>query len=118
MIGAFSFSAVSYSRICRGAKGFIEMPVFIAGVFTTLSLFLLVRIFDEFKDHEDDIKYRKYLPVPRGLISLKELFYIGAVVVVLQVAVNLYFPKMFLIYLVVIGYLCLMGKEFFIAEWL
>lgn len=118
MIGAFSFSAVSYSRICRGVEGFIEWPVFLLGVFTTLSLFLLVRIFDEFKDHEDDVKYRKYLPVPRGLITLKELFYVGVVIVLMQIAVNIYFPKMFIIYLVVIGYLCLMGKEFFVAEWL
>lgn len=118
MIGAFSFSAVSYSRICRGVEGFIEWPVFLLGIFTTLSLFLLVRIFDEFKDNEDDVKYRKYLPVPRGLISLKELFYVGAAIVVMQIAVNIYFPKMFIIYLVVIGYLCLMGKEFFVADWL
>lgn len=118
MVGAFSFSAVSYSRICRGAAGFIEWPVFLAGIFTTLTLFLLVRIFDEFKDHEDDVKYRQYLPVPRGLITLKELFYVGAITVLLQVLVNLYFPKMFIIYLIVMGYLCLMGKEFFIAEWL
>lgn len=118
MIGAFSFSAVSYSRICRGVEGFIEWPVFLLGIFTTLSLFLLVRIFDEFKDHEDDVKYRKYLPVPRGLISLKELFYVGAAIVVMQIALNIYFPKMFIIYLVVIGYLCLMGKEFFVADWL
>ena len=59
MVGAFSFSAVSYSRICRGAAGFIEWPVFLAGIFTTLTLFLLVVIFDEFKDHEDDVKYRQ-----------------------------------------------------------
>ncbi len=118
MIGAFSFSAVSYSRICRGAVGFIEWKVFLLGVFTTLTLFLLVRIFDEFKDHEDDMKYRQYLPVPRGLITLKELFYVGAITVLLQVLVNLFFPKMFIIYLVVMAYLSLMGKEFFIPKWL
>lgn len=118
MVGAFSFSAVSYSRICRGAVGFIEWPVFLAGIFNTLTLFLLLRIFDEFKDHEDDVKYRQYLPVPRGLISLKELFYVGAVVIVLQIIVNVYFPKMFIIYFGVIAYLGLMGKEFFVAEWL
>ncbi|MBC7426512.1 MAG: hypothetical protein H7321_08245 [Bacteroidia bacterium] len=118
MVGSFTFSAVSYSRICRGKEGFIEWPVFFAGAFTTLTLFLLVRIFDEFKDHEDDMKYRKYLPVIRGIISLKELFYIGAAVVVMQIAANLFIPKVFIIYLIVIGYLCLMGKEFFIVNWL
>ena len=35
--------------------------------------FLMVRIVDEFKDYEEDSKYRPYRPVPRGLVTLKEL---------------------------------------------
>jgi 4-hydroxybenzoate polyprenyltransferase len=119
LVGAFSFSAISYSRICRGEAGFVDWKTFFVGIFTTISLFLLVRIFDEFKDAEDDAKYRKDLPVPRGLISLRELGMIGIALVVLQVAVNLFFfPKMLIIYFVIIGYLLLMGKEFFVAQWL
>jgi hypothetical protein len=59
------------------------------------------------------------LPVPRGLVTLEELKRIGIVVAVLQVAINAYFfPKMLIIYGIIIAYLLLMGKEFFIAEWL
>lgn len=119
LVGAFSFSAISYSRICRGETGFVDWKTFFVGIFTTISLFLLVRIFDEFKDAEDDAKYRKELPVPRGLISLRELGITGIILVALQVLVNLFFfPKMLLIYFVIIGYLMLMGKEFFVAAWL
>jgi len=119
LIAAFSFSAVSYSRICRGAEGFIDLKTFLVGIFTTVTLFLLVRIFDEFKDAEDDAKYRKELPVPRGLISFRELFAMGIVIVLLQIGINLlFFPKMLIIYFVIIGYLLLMGKEFFAAGWL
>ncbi|MGV3761934.1 UbiA family prenyltransferase [Parapedobacter sp.] len=119
MIAAFSFSAVSYSRISRGVAGFIAWPDFLVGAFTTFTLFLLVRIFDEFKDAKDDAMHRKELPVPRGLISLDELKSVGVVVFVAQVAINLlFFPKMLLTYGVVIIYLCLMGKEFFVADWL
>jgi 4-hydroxybenzoate polyprenyltransferase len=119
LVAAFSFSAISYSRICRGAEGFVSLKVFLVGIFTTVSLFLLVRIFDEFKDREEDAAYRKYLPVPRGLISLKELKIVGIVTVVLQLLLNLlFFPKMLLIYFLIIIYLCLMGKEFFVSEWL
>ncbi|WP_114784885.1 UbiA family prenyltransferase [Botryobacter ruber] len=119
LVASFSFSAIAYSRICRGAEGFVSWSTFLVGIFTTITLFLLVRIFDEFKDAEDDARYRKNLPVPRGLISLRELLVIGMVVAVLQVSVIMWFmPKMLLIYLVVIGYLSLMGKEFFVAEWL
>lgn len=119
LMTSFTFSAIAYSRICRGVEGFISLKLFGLGVFMSISLFLLVRIFDEFKDAEDDAKYRKELPVPRGLVSLRELFWIGLIVFVLQITVNLiFFPKMLIIYFAIIAYLSLMGKEFFIAEWL
>jgi 4-hydroxybenzoate polyprenyltransferase len=119
LVAAFSFSAISYSRICRGVEGFVSLKIFLVGAFTTVSLFFLVRVFDEFKDKEEDALYRKYLPVPRGLVSLKELKILGIITVALQVILNLiFFPKMLLIYFVIIAYLCLMGKEFFIPKWL
>ena len=119
LVASFSFSAIGYSRICRGQEGFVELKTYLIGIFTTITLFLLVRIFDEFKDKEDDAKYRKELPVPRGLVSLRELAIIGVVLAFLQISVNLFFfPKMLIIYFIVIGYLSLMGKEFFVVEWL
>lgn len=119
LVAAFSFSAIAYSRICRGATGFVDWKTYGVGIFTTITLFLLVRIFDEHKDAEDDALYRKELPVPRGLVTLTELRNIGIVVAILQILVNLYFfPKMLWIYFAIIAYLSLMGKEFFIADWL
>lgn len=119
MIAAFTFSAVSYSRMCRGEKGFISISDFLIGVFATVTLFFLVRIFDEFKDKEDDAKYRSYLPVPRGLISLKELRTIGWIVGLLQIAVIAIFQlQMLYLYGIVLGYLLLMGVEFFVPKWL
>ncbi|MEI6409446.1 MAG: UbiA family prenyltransferase [Bacteroidota bacterium] len=119
LIAVFSFSAISYARLCRGARGFISWEIYAAGVFCTVTLFLLVRIFDEHKDAEDDAKYRSELPVPRGLISLKELRLVGYVVLAAQLVVHLlFFPKMLLPFAVVLGYLCLMGVEFFIPDWL
>ena len=119
LVASFSFSAIAYSRICRGEKEFVNWEIYLTGIFTTITLFLLVRIFDEFKDAEDDAKYRKELAVPRGLMSLKELAIIGVVVAFFQIIINLFFfPKMLIIYFIVIAYLSLMGKEFFIPEWL
>ncbi len=119
MIVAFTFSAISYSRICRGEAGFITWQDFLIGIFATVTLFFLVRIFDEFKDKEDDAKYRKYLPVPRGLISLNELKAIAIVVAILQItAIALFQTNMLLLYGIVIAYLLLMGVEFFIPKWL
>ncbi len=119
LVAAFSFSAIAYSRICRGAEGFVPWDRYLIGIITTVTLFLLVRIFDEFKDRKEDAQYRPELPVPRGLVSLRELAIVGIGVAVIQIVLNaLFFPKMFLIYCIVIGYLLLMGKEFFIPKWL
>lgn len=119
IISVFTFSAVSYSIICRGREGFIDTKDFIIGIFATITLFFLVRVFDEFKDKEDDAKYRKYLPVPRGLITLKELRTVGWVVALIQIAViGIFQPKMLLLYLIVLAYLLLMGVEFFVPKWL
>lgn len=119
MIAAFSFSAVSYSRICRGKENFIPLNIFLPGVFITISFFLLLRILDEFKDAEEDATYRKYLPVPRGLISLKELKAVGVVTLTLQLLVQaIFFPKMILLWMIAIVYEGLMGAEFFVPAWL
>lgn len=119
MIGAFTFSAVSYSRICRGANGFISWTDFIIGIFATITLFFLVRIFDEFKDKEEDALYRKYLPVPRGLISLRELKIVGWTVGLIQIGIIAFFQvQMLFLYAIVLAYLLLMSAEFFVPKWL
>jgi 4-hydroxybenzoate polyprenyltransferase len=119
LIAIFTFSAISYSRICRGADGFISLNSYLIAIFTTITLFFLLRIFDEFKDKEEDAKYRSHLPVPRGLVSLRELAYLGIVTAVLQILFNiLFYPKMLILYFAVIVFLLLMGKEFFVARWL
>ena len=119
LIGAFTFSALSYSRISRGVAGFVSLQTYLIGVLTTVTLFFLVRVFDEHKDAEDDALYRQELPVPRGLMQLKELKTAGIIAIIFQVVINLLFvPKMLILYLVAFAYLCLMGKEFFVGEWL
>ena len=119
MVAAFSFSALAYSRICRSAAGFVPGWVFAGGVFMAVTLFLLVRIFDEFKDREEDAQFRPHLPVPRGLVTLAELKALGLLTAASQVLVQwCLFPSMLPFYLLVMGYLALMGKEFFIADWL
>jgi len=119
LIGSFSFSAVAYSRICRGLTAFISFDKFLVCILNTIILFFILRILDEFKDHEDDKKYRTYLPVPRGLISLQALKYIGIITVIVQLLVTLiFFPKMLTMLGIVYSYMFFMSKEFFVKEWL
>lgn len=119
LIAAFTFSAISYSRICRGVEGFIPVAHFALGIFATITLFLLVRIFDEFKDKDDDATYRNYLPVPRGLIRLEELGRLAWGIASIQLlAIFLFQPEMLLLYGLVLVYLLLMRVEFFVPTWL
>lgn len=119
LIFAFTFSAISYSRICRKASGFIDLGQFIIGAITAFLFFFLMRVFDEFKDAQDDAKYRSYRPVPRGLISLRELWWIGFGVILIQIITNfLIMPVMLGVYFLVLIYLLLMTKEFFVRQWL
>lgn len=119
LIASFSFSAIGYSRLSQNLEGFISWDKYAVAVFNTVTLFFLLRVFDEHKDAEDDAKFRTELPVPRGLISLLELRKVAWTVFILQVILTaLTFPTMLVLYAVVILYLLLMGKEFFIKNWL
>lgn len=119
LIAAFSFSAIAYSRLCRGEYSFIPGWQYAACVFSNFTLFFLLRVSDEYKDHADDARYRTYLPVIRGLISLRELSATAAVLFIITAAINvIYFPKLLWLFIATMGYLLLMRVEFFIPDWL
>ena len=83
----------------------------------SLGIFMLLRIADEFKDYEDDCAYRPYRAVPRGLITLKELGYLGAIIITVELILA-YQSQTFML-LVILGlYWFFMSKEFFVATWL
>lgn len=119
LIAAFSFSAIGYSRQLRGVDGFIPGGLFLLCFLTNLSVFFLLRVADEHKDAEDDLQYRPHLPVPRGLVTLKELRVFGLVFLAITVALNaFYVPQMLPLLAITLGYLLLMRYEFFIPGWL
>ena len=119
LIFVFSLSAVSYSRLLRGDSDLPSFPVAITAFLTCFFFFLLLRIADEFKDYAEDLKYRPYRPVPRGLIKRRELGILAAVVMLVQLLLALWLePKLSLILLLVWVYWGLMSKEFFVATWL
>ncbi len=118
-LSAFSFSAISYSRICRGAEGFISLKNYIIATITIILLFFLLRIADEFKDKKDDAQFRPYLPVPRGLISLKELTQLAYIAIAFIVIINvLFIPQILLLLWIPVLFFILMLKEFFVSDWL
>ena len=81
--------------------------------------FFQLRITDEFKDYEEDLKYRAYRPVQRGIISLKALGKIGIATVIIQIMLaHVIDPEIIYFMIFVWIYMFLMAKEFFIKKWL
>ena len=119
MVAAFAFSASSYSRACGGRPGIVALPVLFAGMATSFCLFLLLRLFDEFKDREDDARYRPYRPVPRGLVTLGEIRACIFAVFGTMAAINaLVDPRLLAPLALASGYILLMWREFFVPKWL
>ena len=126
----FTLSGYIYTSLLYNSK--IMHPFCVKGIRVPMSFyrivplfiiifmfFLQLRITDEFKDYEEDLKYRAYRPVQRGIISLKALGKIGIATVIIQIifahAIN---PKIIYYMALVWIYMFLMAKEFFIKKWL
>jgi 4-hydroxybenzoate polyprenyltransferase len=119
IILAFSLSAVSYSALLRGASTLPGWkPCFVAFANSFLT-FLQLRLADEFKDFEEDSRFRPYRPVPSGLVRLRELAWIWAACIVLQFLFAFWLsPRLVPLLVVTWIYLGLMSREFFLRSWL
>lgn len=119
VIAALSASALGVSTLLTGRPGQLTLPAAVTAFVTLLLFFLQLRIADEFKDHEDDLRYRPYRAVPRGLISLRELGWIGVSGGAVQLAFALWLDHRLVWLLIVVwGYYGLMSVEFFAGTWL
>ena len=92
----------------------------IAALFIIIFMFFLqLRITDEFKDYEEDLKYRAYRPVQRGVVTLKALGKIGIATVIIQIILAYIIDFKIIYFMIIVWfYMFLMAKEFFIKEWL
>lgn len=119
LIFAFSSCAVSLSWLLRGQSGWPSAAAYGVACVTCFLFFLQLRIADEFKDYDEDARFRPYRPVPRGLVALRELrwVFISAALVQLLMAAALA-PRMIFLLIIPWLYLAGMGKEFFVRDWL
>lgn len=119
LVFAFSFSALIFSRLLRGEVSLPSLTQTSVAFFTALLFFLQLRIADEFKDFEEDRRYRPYRPVPRGLIRLRELAVVFGLCAILQLLLALWlYPPLLMLLGVTWLYLAAMSKEFFVRDWL
>lgn len=114
------FSAAS---ICVSAqmadRPLPEWPAFAAGFVLAMALFFQMRVCDEFKDAEDDRRYRPERPIPRGLVSPREVLIAGLLTVPLAVwAAWAWHPPVLWCLALVWVWLAAMTAEFGVPAWL
>jgi 4-hydroxybenzoate polyprenyltransferase len=118
-IAALSVSALGVSTFLTSRTGELSSLAIVTAFLTVFAFFLQLRIADEFKDHDDDLRYRPYRAVPRGLVSLRELAWIGVIGGVIQLALALWLDaRLVWLLFIVWGYFALMSVEFFAGSWL
>lgn len=119
LVAVFALGALYHSALLREGAA---LPGWKAGVVAfgvALGFFLLLRIADEFKDAEKDATYRPYRPVPRGLVSFRELGVLGGGTAAVQLGLTLWIgPQVALVLLGAWAYFGLMSVEFFAGDWL
>lgn len=119
LIAAFSFCTLTFSMLARGHVALPSLKAALVAFGTALLFFLQMRIADEFKDADEDARYRPYRAVPRGLITLRELGIVAVTAGVAQAGLALWLSPALLPFLLVTwAYLGLMCREFFARDWL
>jgi 4-hydroxybenzoate polyprenyltransferase len=119
LVAVFSLSALTYSALVRAQFRWPEPGTLLVASACAFLFFLQLRIFDEWKDYEDDRRYRPYRAVPRGLITLGDLRKLWVLAALVQLALVVWTDaRLVALLLVVWGYMGLMEKEFFVREWL
>jgi 4-hydroxybenzoate polyprenyltransferase len=85
----------------------------LAGIFFMFN----VRVLDEIKDFHFDLKYHSERPVQRGLISLKELFFIDVLFLLMLFLISIYSSNLaFVFLLAALIYSFIAGFDFFMGR--
>lgn len=86
----------------------------VVGLATFVLVFLHLRLMDELKDAATDERHYPWRPVPRGLVTLREIRLCSAAVIALELGLNAMLPPaVFVAYLAVLVFSLLMYAEFF-----
>lgn len=119
LIAAFSFCAVCLSALLRGQQEWPAGQTAITAFVCLLLFFLQLRIADEFKDYTTDAQYRPERPVPRGLVRLRELGWLGLGAALVQLLLVWWLhPPLLLLLSGVWLYMAFMRVEFGLGAWL
>lgn len=118
LLAVFSAASICVSAELAG-RPLPGWGAFVAGFVIAMMMFFQMRVCDEYKDLEDDQRYRPDRPIPRGLVSLTEIVRLGVLSVPVTVLAALLWhpPVMWLLALVWL-WLAAMTAEFGVPRWL
>jgi len=110
------------SGVCIQTRAYGEVRSFgaIGLAFLGLLFFLFrLRLFDEIKDYAHDLRFHPGRPLQRGLLTVRDIVWMIAVSLVVEICVAVYAGAAPLIYFSIsLAYSLLMFKEFFAGGWL
>ena len=118
LLGVFSAASLSVSAQLAG-RSLPPVWTFVAMWLVSFAIFFQMRACDEWKDLEDDRRYRPERPVPSGLVSLRlvAMLAIGAAIAAIGLTASVS-PALLVPLALVWLWLGLMTLEFFAPEWL
>lgn len=118
LLGIFSAASITVSARLAGR----ELPhwsAYLAGFLIAMTLFFQMRVCDEYKDLEDDRRFRPDRPIPRGLVTLRQILILGVVSMVVTMLAGLaWHPPVLWFLLLVWLWLAAMTLEFGMPDWL
>ena len=94
----------------------VKLEFVLVALIASIAYLLHIRIIDEFRDYEHDLKHHKDRPISTGVITLKELRVIDwLTIIVVPVAVLYSSTEALLIAMAMLFYSYFAGKEFFLG---
>ncbi len=118
LLAVFSAASITVSAVLA-ERPLPSLSGYLIGFGLVFILFFQLRVCDEVKDLDDDRAYRPERPIPRGLVSLRQIVSLGVATVPVAILLALAWGHG-LIWLLVLTWVWLaaMTLEFGVPEWL
>lgn len=117
MAALFAITNMGLAVRAAGGKG--DLLRMALGLLLALSFLFRLRCFDEIKDYATDLHLNPERPLPRGILTLRQVKTIIAALTIFEIALVAYLGWPVLVtHLIAVGYSFLMYREFFIGKFL
>ena len=111
---AIYFLVILANNITEINIGIVE----VAGVISLFCFWLFLRIADEFKDYDTDLRLFPHRAFPSGRVLKKDLITLMTVDIIIMLALNIFIVKNIGLFLLALGYVFLMSNWFFMKKYI